>query len=54
MLHHEVFQINEGTVISLFTNLFTVQVPVLSDFCPGVISLRVQVVSLRPSVPTHS
>lgn len=54
MLHHMVFQINEGIMISIFANRLTVQVPFLSNFCPEVISLHTHVISLCPGVPTHS
>lgn len=54
MVHHMVFQINEGIMITIFTNQLTVQVPFLSNFCPVVISLHAQVVNLCPGVPAHS
>lgn len=53
-LHHMVVQINERIMISVFTNQLTVQVPLLSNFCPVVVSLLMQVINLCPGVPTHS
>lgn len=41
MLHRVVFQIEEGIMISVFTSQLTVQVPVLSNFCPVEISLYI-------------
>lgn len=54
MLHHMVFQINDGIMIPVFTSQWTVQVPFLSNFCPVVVSLYIQVISLCAGVPTHS